>query len=761
MDNHSVTLNRIIMKKHLYYAGMLLLGMLVTTGCSNEESLEQVSSNGKLYQAVIENTSIARTSVSDEYKVLWSAEDAFTVFEESEKVATLTLIQGDGTTSGKFQSDVNKTLTDGAVALFPANESLGYTFKASYDSRETDAPMLGSYTNGTFTFNLLTAMVRVVVADVPAGNVTLTLSSESLNLTGDATISNSALAAPTTGTKEVTVTLANSEGGTLTFDVPVPVQNYTDGLKILVKSGQTKVLNKETNAFNAAAGTLYLFGAKYVAAEEAATSLQAAIDASTEGEVIVLTGEEQEIEVPSLSVGTGKTAALDLNGKKLKLGAAASTYVAPRAAEGTGAGLVNNGILTITNGDIEYTYGDYVTTGQKIGAIVNMKGGQLTLDNVNVTSDIYCVMTYGSWDKTTLEANMESEATTTTIIKGGEYISSGEFHSTSGAHIYAIYAEDYGKTTIEEAKITGDGGIVVNCAVVDVKNAEITATDNNTYGIYIIGTANVTVDTETEFNTKSNTSVVAYSGSNAKYGKIVYNGKVLNYADANTTLEVPEGVYVILENHTAAPVLEGKIINRGTLVIRGGSVTYEPTGKTTHAELNSVVAIQNHGILDLSETNVTSSGWAINTYGVWTDGKVLKEQGDPTVKTIISGGKIISTAEAHSEQGAHIYALSVVDNALVSVKNGAEITGDGCIYLNCANAQIEKATLTANCTTSAYCMYLVSAVNVSTTNETSFVSERDGSKVVVYKDKTKYGDIVYNETKISEVPTGCYQVLVE
>lgn len=754
------------MKKHLYYAGMLLLGMLVTTGCSNEESLEQVSSNGKLYQAVIENTSIARTSVSDEYKVLWSAEDAFTVFEESEKVATLNLIQGDGTTSGKFQSDVNKTLADGAVALFPANESLGYTFKASYDSRETDAPMLGSYTNGTFTFNLLTAMVRVVVADVPAGDVTLTLSSESLNLTGDATISNSALAVPTTGTKEVTVTLANSEGGTLTFDVPVPVQNYTDGLKILVKSGQTEVLNKETNTFNATAGTLYLFGAKYVAAEEAATSLQAAIDASTEGEVIVLTGEEQEIEVPSLSVGTGKTAALDLNGKKLKLGAAASTYVAPRAAEGTGAGLVNNGILTITNGDIEYTYGEYVTTGQKIGAIVNMKGGQLTLDNVNVTSDIYCVMTYGSWDEATLEENMESEATTTTVIKGGSYKSKGEFHSASGAHIYAIYAEDYGKTTIEEAEITGDGGIVVNCAVVDVKNAKITATDNNTYGMYIIGTANVTVDTETEFNTESNTSVVAYSGSNAKYGKIVYNGNVLNYADADTTLEVPVGVYVILEknansNDGAAPVLNGKIINNGTLVIRGGSVTYEPTGKTTHADLSNVVAIQNQGILDLSETNVTSSGWAINTYGVWTDGKVLNEQGNPTVKTIISGGKIISNATAHSDQGAHIYALSVVDNALVSVKNDAEITGDGCIYLNCANAQIEKATLTAKCATSAYCMYLVSAVNVSTTNETSFVSERNGSKVVVYKNKTTYGDIVYNETIISEVPTGNYQVLVE
>ena len=750
------------MKKNLFYAGMLLLGMTVATGCSNEETLEQVVSNGKTIQAVIENVTEARTSVSDDYKVLWTEDDAFSVFDNGTKKATLTLSDGEGTTSGKFTIDDSEvTITENMVALFPASDDLGYTFATNYTSQETDAPMLGTFANGKFTFELLTAMVRVVVTDVPQGTAVLTISSDSENLTGEATLSNGALGLSNDGGKEVTVTISNNTQSTLTFDVPVPVNNYSGGLDVKLKVGNDVVFNKKTNGFPAAAGKIYVFGATYVSIDDAANVQATLQEALESGEAVILTGDEDEVSVPSLSLPANTTAALDLNGKKLKLGAAASTYVAPRAAEGTGAGLVNNGILTITNGDIEYTYGEYVTTGQKIGAIVNMKGGQLTLDNVNVTSDIYCVMTYGSWDEATLEANMESEATTTTVIKGGKYISSGEFHSASGAHIYAIYAEDYGKTTIEEAEITGDGGIVVNCAVVDVKNAKITATDNNTYGIYIIGTANVTVDTETEFNTESNTSVVAYSGSNAKYGKIVYNGKVLNYADANTTLEVPEGVYVILENHTVAPVLEGKIINKGTLVIRGGSVTYEPTGKTTHAELNSVVAIQNHGILDLSETNVTSSGWAINTYGVWTDDKVLNEQGDPTVKTIISGGKIISTAEAHSEQGAHIYALSVVDNALVSVKNGAEITGDGCIYLNCANARIEKATLTAKCTTSAYCMYLVSAVNVSTTNETSFVSERDGSKVVVYKDKTKYGDIVYNETIISEVPTGYYQVLVE
>ena len=755
------------MKKILFYAGMLLLGMTVATGCSNEETLEQVVSNGKTIQAVIENVTEARTSVSDDYKVLWTEDDAFSVFDNGTKKATLTLSDGEGTTSGKFTIDDSEvTITENMVALFPASGVLGYTFATNYTSQETDAPMLGTFDNGKFTFELLTAMVRVVVTDVPQGTAILTISSDSENLTGEATLSNGALGLSNDGGKEVTVTISNNTQSTLTFDVPVPVNNYSGGLDVKLKVGNDVVFNKKTNGFSAAAGKIYVFGATYVSIDDAANVQATLQEALESGEAVILTGDEDEVSVPSLSLPANTTATLDLNNKKLKLGAAASTYVAPRAAEGTGAGLVNNGVLTITNGDIEYTYGEYVTTGQKIGAIVNMKGGQLTLDNVNVTSDIYCVMTYGSWDKTTLEANMESEATTTTVIKGGSYNSNGEFHSASGAHIYAIYAEDYGKTTIEKAEITGDGGIVVNCAVVDVKNAEITATDNNTYGIYIIGTANVTVDTVTEFNTKSNTSVVAYSGSNAKYGKIVYNGKVLNYADANTTLEVPKGVYVILEknansNDGAAPVLNGKIINNGTLVIRGGSVTYDPTDKTTHADLSNVVAIQNQGILDLSETNVTSSGWAINTCGVWTDGKVLEEQGNPTVKTIISGGKIISTAEAHSEQGAHIYALSVLDNALVSVKNGAEITGDGCIYLNCANAQIEKATLTAKCATSAYCMYLVSAVNVSTTNETLFVSERSGSKVVVYKDKTTYGDIVYNETTISQPPTGYYQVLVE
>ena len=90
------------MKKNLIYVGMLLLGMTIATGCSNEESLEQVLNDGTTIQAVIESATEARTSVNDTYEVTWTADDAFNVWNGDTKAGTLTLSGGAGTTSGKF-----------------------------------------------------------------------------------------------------------------------------------------------------------------------------------------------------------------------------------------------------------------------------------------------------------------------------------------------------------------------------------------------------------------------------------------------------------------------------------------------------------------------------------------------------------------------------------------------------------------------------------------------------------------------------------
>ena len=266
------------MKKKLIYAGLLLLGMAATTGCSNEEGLEQVMNNGKTFEAVIENVE-ARTSVSDDYKVLWTEGDKFDIWNDATKAGILELKSGAGSTSGTFgvpEGEEAFEVAEGMTAFFPAtakeSTSKSYTFVTSYSNQETDAPMLGTFTNGKFSFSLLTAMVRVVVTDVSAGNATLTITAaDNLMLTGNAALNDqNTLNEPTGGTNTVTVTVNNqTEGATLTFDVPVPAQTYTGGLSVKLTTGDnnTEVFSKKTNEFTASTGKIYVFGAKTVSVD--------------------------------------------------------------------------------------------------------------------------------------------------------------------------------------------------------------------------------------------------------------------------------------------------------------------------------------------------------------------------------------------------------------------------------------------------------------------------------------------------------------
>lgn len=388
------------MKKNLIYAGMLLLGMTVATGCSNEEVLEQVLNDGTTIQAVIENTAETRTSVNDAFETTWTTGDAFTVWNDDTKVGTLTLSDGEGTTSGIFTASGDLNLQDGSIALFPASDSKIYEFAASYTSQETDAPMLGTYAGGKFTFNLLAPMVRVVVANVPVGNAVLAISSASETLTGEATLGDdNTLDVPVSGSQEVTVTINNQTAdATLTFDVPVPAQNYSVGLSLKLTVDGTEVFDKQTNEFNAIAGNIYVFGVTYVSVDgdNVEATLQNALES---GEVVVLAGTEGEVAVSSLTLPTKTTATLDLNGKTLVLGESASTMALGRAATST-HGLINNGTLTIANGNI--TWSD--PNDRSLYAIKNEIGATMNIDGCKIAGPV--------WNLGAMYVTNESEITT-------------------------------------------------------------------------------------------------------------------------------------------------------------------------------------------------------------------------------------------------------------------------------------------------------------------------------------------------------------
>lgn len=450
------------MKKNLFYAGMLLLGMMVATGCSNEETLEQVASNGKTIQAVIEKATEARTSVSDNYEVLWTTGDQFDVWSETGKVGTLELKSGEGTTSASFGLPAGADefgVEEGMTAFFPSNEAgeKTYTFETSYTSQETDAPMLGTFTNGKFTFQLLTAMVRVVVTDVPQGTAVLTISSESVNFTGEASLSNGVLGLSNDGGKEVTVTISNNTESTLTFDVPVPALQYTGGLNVKLTVGNTEEFNKKTNEFTAEVGKIYVFGAKTVSVDDADDLTSTIQDLLEGGYSVVLEGEAEEVAVSGLSVPENITASLDLNGKTLNLGE--TTDLMAKAAD-LKNGITNNGTLTITNGKITasedyyaaiYNNGTLNITDSEIEAVNRgvVNCGKATLDCDITSTNSNAVCGYG----------VDNEIT----IEGGTYTASETIAEASALRMDAYKNNDTSQGQVDSAwKLTINGGTFVS-----------------------------------------------------------------------------------------------------------------------------------------------------------------------------------------------------------------------------------------------------------------------------------------------------------
>ena len=751
------------MKKNLIYAGMLLLGMTVATGCSNEENLEQVLNDGTTIQAVIESATEARTSVNDAYEVTWTADDAFNVWNGDTKAGTLTLSGGAGTTSGKFTASDDLDLQDGSIALFPASDSKNYTFATAYTSQETDAPMLGTYANGKFTFSLLTSMVRVVVADVPAGEAVLTISSNSETLTGEATLGNdNTLGVPASGTKEVTVTMTNAETATLTFDVPLPAQNYTNGLSVKLTVGGTEVFSKTTNAFDAAVGKIYVFGATYVSVDgdNVEATLQEALN---DGEVVVLTGTETEVAVSSLTLPAETTATIELNGKTLKLGESASTMALGRST--SEAGIVNNGTLTLSNGSIEYT-GDY--------AIMNK--GVLTLDEVNLTASYVAVKNVGVWaDGMTVQKYKGTDAAVKFTMNGGSITSTTE---VTNPNVYAIMAVDYCMVDIKNAEIKGTqsaGGLHLNCAEAKLEKVTITrGTSGTAHQVCVVPGvltyADTTIDNYRYY----------YGDSKGKYGYAEVNG--VYYSEVNTLnssksvsdmsalktalTDVEDGGVVVLANDitsseqltfnnngkTLTLDLNGKTLtlnaekglvnNGGKLVIMNGKISGTNSTSTLYnkQENSNVVETELNGVA------LTSSYVAVKNVGVWADGMtVQKYKGtDAAVKFTMNGGSITSTTEVTNP---NVYAIMAVDYCMVDIKN-AEIKGTksaGGLHLNCAEAKLNNVTITRGTSGTAHQVCAVPGV-LTTTNTTI-----DNYRYYYGDSKGVYGYAEVNGTYYGEV----------
>lgn len=391
------------MKKNLFYAGALVIGLTVATGCSNEENLGQNKGNLTVVEATIDNNS-ARTSVNELYQVVWSAGDAFTVFGDSKK-GDMTLQGNGGTTTGSFAGE-NITLTNGDVALFPAigNDAttMTYTFKDAYTDTETDAPLYGTYNGTSFSFSPLSAVIRVNASGLTAGTqyvLTLTSTGEQA-LTGDATVNNGALTAPTGEGKTITVTLTPAAGVTsLTFDAPIPAQTYTS-LTITLKAGNNDATTLRTlTNFTAVAGKLYEATEKVTTAQDLQTALNKGGNVDIQAPITL----EEDLEVTENTI-------LDLNNQTLTTGDKTITV-----AEGKILTIQNSASLARSASEPSITgSGDIITASNNSTIIIG--------EGVNLTStDNCCVFVpYGVSGVTiTTAANLTSQGDYAAIQANG------------------------------------------------------------------------------------------------------------------------------------------------------------------------------------------------------------------------------------------------------------------------------------------------------------------------------------------------------
>lgn len=430
---------------------------------------------------------------------------------------------------------------------------------------------------------------------------------------------------------------------------------------------------------------------------------------------------------------------------------------------------INNegGTLTIKNGKIEDKSSIHT-------AIYNNKGS-LTLDDVEVTAASARAITTNGYDYVSVpcEANNKPfEAFLT--INGGKVSTT----SDSSDPEYAIQAWGYSKVIINGTEVTGKyGALNIQSSSAELNGGTYTAT-NKYYGLFVF-CAEINYTDNCVFNGATHDIYVQYKGTdNLLYNSYIngvkitetkaFNPSVSNETELNAALTAG-GLVTLTDNVTLTSALtvsndvtlnlNGKTLtlakaetvtdvnvtsncglkNTATLKIINGTISYSEGN-----DYSRNAAIINEGVLELDNVNLTSDVFCIRATGPWTNEKTLQEQGEVTVKTIINGGSVKSTATAHDSQGRHIYAIYGLDNSLLSV-DGATIEGDGGIAINCANVELKNTTVKAKCSNNcAYCLYMEGAANATVAESCTLTST--SVKVYAYdKWENKYGTIVYND----------------
>ena len=494
--------------KRLSY--LMAFAISLTLSCQKNENLgggvPETDRESRTLAVTVEDESETRVGFEGNNAFYWHKGDRIGV---QTSVGLKEMILDDdyqGMSSGVFNGSFEEDMGEYAVYPFGthviAGESLAYYLPSSYsyasiddDANSFNPPMCGRIVNGGVNLMHLASFFKISVTDIPAGgdDMKFVLTADK-RITGvfDADLSSQVPVILTDDGEGniVTISFSNTVGGRNgVFYVPVPLGTYgevtaeiKDGDQSLaVKTWTNQVVSRKTPKRG-------VLDVGYVAEINGSLyeSLQSALDAS-DGQVVTL-GKDMVLTAP-LTIASGKTVVLDLNGKTVSATctspAACNLFSVKKGADLTikngkivfaatnpdtqwgGEGqpeypgyanntIRNEGVLTIDNAYLE----NKTMKGGASYVIDNYNGARLTVNEGSVITqsggDVAIRMFNGSAGEIDVTINggtvtghravwIQLASTTATVAPVMKLtVAGGTLNSVDEAYRHAVYSYSYG-----------------------------------------------------------------------------------------------------------------------------------------------------------------------------------------------------------------------------------------------------------------------------------------------------------------------------
>ena len=357
------------------------------------------------------------------------------------------------------------------------------------------------------------------------------------------------------------------------------------------------------------------------------------------------------IEIPA-----GKTVTLDLNGKTAQ----------GDWGQSMGAVIINNGTLTIKNGNLRNSRANGGSNANGCSVILNT--GTLTLQDVNITGSAWTT------NQTSVYPGYAIENLGKLTVEEGTNISAGRGIRTEGANAETVI--NGGTITLNNASCNVKASMHVHAIYADVDS---TVTVNG--GTFSMGT----------FTNKSEKNYPSCSGLLCEEdgATLTINGGTFNtdptayVADGNAAFANGDGTYIVIPTVDDADELKAALAAGDDKIILGADINMNREMLVIAA--NTAVTIDLNG-----HTFTSMDGGAGNNYAIKVDGGAVLTLNDSvgTGKVVSScygvavqpGATFVMNGGALEVSGNGVYDMGVVVWNGTFVMNGGSINANGSVY---------------------------------------------------------------------------------